>query len=92
MVRGHILTMAVAKAMAMLLNLRTSREPVELGMGLGEVQLRAMEALLRLVSMDRRMGSRGISTRPVAQRKESHYKFKTLGCQQGAQQLHRTQV
>ena len=54
MVRGHILTMAVAKAMAMLLNLRTSREPVELGMGLGEVQLRAMEALLRLVSMDRR--------------------------------------
>jgi hypothetical protein len=48
----------VVKATAMLLDLRTSHELVELSIGPDEMQRMAMEALLLLVSMDRRMGSR----------------------------------
>lgn len=58
MVRGRILILVVVKATAMLLDLRTSHELVELSMGPDEMQRMAMEALLLLVSMDRRMGSR----------------------------------
>ena len=58
MVRGRILILVVAKATAMLLDLRTSHELVELSMGPDEMQRMAMEALLLLVSMYRRMGSR----------------------------------
>jgi hypothetical protein len=57
-VRGRILILVVVKATAMLLDLRTSHELVELSMGPDEMQRMAMEALLLLVSMDRRMGSR----------------------------------
>ena len=58
MVRGRILILVVVKATAMLLDLRFSHELVELSMGPDEMQRMAMEALLLLVSMDRRMGSR----------------------------------
>jgi hypothetical protein len=57
-VRGRILILVVVKATAMLLDLRTSHELVELSIGPDEMQRMAMEALLLLVSMDRRMGSR----------------------------------
>jgi hypothetical protein len=57
-VRGRILILVVVKATAMLLDLRTSHELVELSMGPDEMQRMAMEALLLLVSMNRRMGSR----------------------------------
>ena len=63
MVRGRILILVVVKATAMLLDLRTSHELVELSMGPDEMQRMAMEALLLLVSMDRRMGSRASEKR-----------------------------
>jgi hypothetical protein len=55
--------LVVVKATAMLLDLRTSHELVELSMGPDEMQRMAMEALLLLVSMDRRMGSRASELR-----------------------------
>ena len=79
MVRGHILH-RVLTAMAMLLNLVTSPEQVELGMVLGEAQLMAKVVPPRLGRMDRRMGSRTSSlVATVVGTQVILYQHRTLG-------------